>query len=385
MAQVVGNNQIKLDNGKVITPQTGGWYDGMQYWNGSLSQPGQINTQSNQQGAGGLVSKEVIAQTDPKNVAYIDAQRAKMGLTPSPTSGVPSATPQVTATPSGSVPSTATPSGELSGLNEAFGSKPSIDLPNLYNNLYQSSGITEQESSLRDKESKFLKAKGELSDNPFSSASMIDQRLQRLQRKYDEETTPIRNEIATKKADIETKLNLETKQFDINSETAKNALSYFNTLLSSGALDTASGEDIAEITRATGLSSSVIKSAVDSRKSKETDTQVITSTADDGTVTATVINPKTGDIIKQTSLGSVGNKQGNGSGLSVSQQQEADAQANRTSLASDVQRGATLSSIVGHYGGTLTIEEIYRIYNTYSPYGKASESLDQVKEGKFKS
>ena len=383
MATVVDPNKnlIKLDNGKTVTAQTGGWYDGMQYWGGSLSQPGQINTQSNQQGAGGLVSKEVIAQTNPNNVAYIDQQRAKMGLTPSPTSGVPS----VTNTPTGAVPTTATPSGGLSDLSGSFSSTPSIDLPNLYNNLYQSSGTTEKESSLRDLESKFLKAKGEISDNPFSNASMIDQRVQRLQRKYDEETTPIRNEIATKKADIETKLNLETKQFDINSETAKNALSYFNTLLSSGALDTASGEDIASITRATGLSSSIIQSAVNSRKSEKKDTQVITSTSDNGTVTATVINPKTGAIIQQTSLGTVGNKQGSGSGLSVGQQQEADAQANRTSLSSDVQRGATLSDVVGHYGGALTIEEIYRIYNTYSPYGKASESLDQVKEGKFKS
>lgn len=382
MAQVVDPNKnlIKLESGKTVTAQTGGWYDGQQYWNGSLSQPGQINTQSNQQGAGGLVSKEVIAQTNPNNVAYIDAQRAKMNLTPSPTSGVPS----VTNTPTGAVPTTATPSGGLSGLTGAFSNKPSIDLPNLYNSLYQSSGITEQEASLRDKEAKFLKAKGEISDNPFSSAGMVDQRLQRLQRKYDEETLPIRNEIETKKADIETKLNLETKQFDINSETAKNALSYFNTLLSAGALDTATGEDIAQITRATGLSSSIIKSAVDSRKQSKAETQVITSTSDDGTVTATVINPKTGDIVQQTSLGKVGNKQGSGSGLSVSQQQEADAQANRTSLASDVQRGATLSQVVGHYGGVLTIEEIYRIYNTYSPYGKAQESLEQVKEGKFK-
>ena len=382
MATVIDPNKnlIKLESGKTVSAQVGGWYDGQQYWNGSLSQPGQINTQSNQQGAGGLVSNEVIAQTDPKNVAYIQQQRQKMGLTPSPTTGVP----QVTATPTGSVPSTASPSGSLSGLNQAFSSTPSIDLPNLYNNLYLSSGITEKESSLRDKETKYLEAKGKISDNPFLSASMLDQRLKRLQDKYDQEVMPLKNEIATKKADIETKLNLETKQFDINSEQAKNSLSYFNTLLTSGALDNASGEDIADITRSTGLSSSIIQSAIGSRKAKEVDTQVITSTSDDGTVTATVINPKTGDIIQQTSLGNIGNKQGSGTGLSVTQQKEADDQVNRTNLASDVQKGATLASIVGHYGGALTIEEIYRIYNTYSPYGKAQESLEQVKEGKFK-
>ena len=44
--------------------QQGGWYGGRQYWNGSFSQPGQIHTESNQQGAGELVSKEVNLQSD---------------------------------------------------------------------------------------------------------------------------------------------------------------------------------------------------------------------------------------------------------------------------------------------------------------------------------
>lgn len=42
--------------------QQGGWYDSRQYWNGTFSQPGQIHPESNQQGAGQMVSAEVNAQ-----------------------------------------------------------------------------------------------------------------------------------------------------------------------------------------------------------------------------------------------------------------------------------------------------------------------------------
>jgi hypothetical protein len=39
--------------------QTGGWYQGRQYWNGTLSDPNVIHPESNQQGAGSAVNQEV--------------------------------------------------------------------------------------------------------------------------------------------------------------------------------------------------------------------------------------------------------------------------------------------------------------------------------------
>jgi len=49
----------------------GEWYQARQYWGGTLSQPGQINSLSDQQGAGQQVSKEVVNQTNPNNYSYI--------------------------------------------------------------------------------------------------------------------------------------------------------------------------------------------------------------------------------------------------------------------------------------------------------------------------
>lgn len=56
----------------------GGWYDGMQYWNGTFSAPGQIHAESDQKGAGQMVSKEVVSQTNPNNVAYLESRGAKL-------------------------------------------------------------------------------------------------------------------------------------------------------------------------------------------------------------------------------------------------------------------------------------------------------------------
>lgn len=285
-----------------------GWYPSAkggsyQYLNGTFGESGVIHPGSSQVGAGQAVSAEVNRQSDV-------AQGLKPGTIQNYLSKSPA--PPVATTPT-NIPSTqASLAGSGSGAGIAglgMGTQAPINLPDIYNNLYASSGISEKEQSLVEKERQFLEAKGKISDNPFLSASMIDQRLQRLQSKYDTETAPLKAEVAQKKADIETQLSLQTKQFDINSQASKNALSYFNTLLEAGALNNASGDDIAMITRSTGIPSSAIQSAIKAKTATKVDTQVITSTADNGTVTVSTIDKNTGAVINQTSLGKIGNVQ----------------------------------------------------------------------------
>jgi hypothetical protein len=302
MAQVVSGNQIRLNDGRTIQAEQGGWYDGQQFWGGTLSQPGQINSQSNQIGAGQPVSQEVIAQTNPANVSYINAERQRAGLTPAPS--VYNPTPQ----PSSRTPATTGASG--SGVG--FTAPETINLPKLYESLYVSSGIRDIESELMSKTNAYNTQVAKIKDNPYLSEATMTGRIKKIEEKFSADTQAIKNDIAMRKADIETKLNLETKQFDINSQQTQLAWQQFNTLLNSGALDNASGEDIANITRSTGISSSMIQSAIDaSKKSKEkpVNTQVIQSTNDAGVVTVSVINADTGEIINQQSLGSVGNVQ----------------------------------------------------------------------------
>lgn len=336
MAQVVNGSQVKLNDGKVIQAQQGGWYDGQQFWGGTLSQPGQINSMSNQQGAGQAVSKEVIAQTNPANVAYIDAQRKQAGLSPSP-SGAVSTLPSSPASAGGSGVGYTAP-------------VETINLPKLYEGMYASSGIRDIEMQLSEKTNQYNNAVAKIKDNPFLSEATMTGRLKKLEEKFNADSLNIKNDIAVKKADIETRLNLETKQFDINSQVARDELAKFNSLLQSGALAGASGEDVANITRSTGISSSMVMSAINAQKAKDVQSQVITSTADSGEVTATVLNTQTGEIISSQSLGFIGNKQTGGAGGTTATKSD---QSNKPLFAQALQASA---NSYGHVGPTTWVQ-----------------------------
>lgn len=285
MAQVTdpSKNLVKLDNGQTVTAQTGGWYDGQQYWGGTLGAPGSFNSQNNQPGQQGS------AYVAPENQSYIQKQQSNY-KPPSNSLNLPSV-PNPSLSPS---------SGAQTGGALTFSTTPTINLPDIYNNLYSSLGIADTEAKIKAIEERYQKAKAEITDNPFSNASMIDQRLKRLDDKYNAELIPLKNDVATKKADIETQINLQTKQYDINSTEAQTAMQRFETLLDAGALNNASTDDIANLTRLTGLSSSIIQSAIQNKiQSGYTTT---TKTFDDGTNEGFIIYTldNSGNIINQS-------------------------------------------------------------------------------------
>lgn len=78
MAQLLSNGKIKLNNGQIVSPQYGAYYDG-QAWNGNqLLAPG-LDFKGNK------ISNEVIAQTNPNNVDYIKKlQSGSASGSPSP-------------------------------------------------------------------------------------------------------------------------------------------------------------------------------------------------------------------------------------------------------------------------------------------------------------
>lgn len=364
MAEVIdpGRNLVKLDDGSVVTAQTGGWYNGQQYWGGSLGAPGQFNAQNNQPGQQGA------AYVAPENQAYIQQQQATYQA-PAPQSNP------------GGVPAPTAQTGGGGGVGYSF-NQPSIDLNSIYQNLTQSSGISDVEKQITDKTLAYNQAVASVKDNPYLSEATMSGRLSKLEDKYKADLAALNNQVATKKADVETQLNLQTKQFDINSQQAQTAFNQFTSLLSAGALDNASANDIAGITQATGLSSDMIYSAINTNKKKNQQTQIIQF--DDGTNQGySIIDPTTGEIIKTQTIAS--SKPSSSGGGTVSERQLADEQQTTQNLIGDIQRGATLRDVVGHYGvaGGLSVEDIYRIYNTYSPYGAAKEDIEDVKLGKF--
>lgn len=379
MAQTLGGGKVKLNNGQVISAQRGGWYDGQQFWDDTLSAPGVINNKSNQQGAGQKVSDEVIAQTNPANVPFVKQQQQTYQPTQNsqalPTNNETPMSMRAAAATS-STPTVAGVDGGVSSVSAGF-NQPTIDLPSFYKNLYGQSGISDLETKYSDMEKAYIEAKGTNNDNPFLSEATRVGREAKLQKLFDERTTNIKNDIATKKADIETQLNIQTKQFDINSQQAKLALDQFNTLLELGAFDGAGGEDIAQATRATGLSSSMIQNAVASRKAKNVKTSVISF--DDGSNQGfAVINSDTGEIIKKQSVAASKPEK-----VTQTVTKEAEKTANTENLITSIKNGVNLKSLINAFAGVLSIDDIYRLYNTNSPHGKANETLAEVKQGNF--
>lgn len=191
--------------------------------------------------------------------------------------------------------------GPATGAGMGMGStQPTINLPDLYNSLYSSSGISEFEKQLSDQTRQYNEAVSKINDNPFLSEASRTGRLQKLQTDFNNTTANTRNDIATRKADIETQLNLQTKQFDINSQQAQQELSKFSALLESGALNNVSPEDIANLTRTTGLSSNIIKSAIQQKiqSGLSTSIQSFDNGVDEG-FTIYTIDPQ-GNIVNQT-------------------------------------------------------------------------------------
>lgn len=350
MATVISGNTIKLNNGQTVQASQGGWYDGSQFWGGTLSAPGVINSQSNQVGAGQAVSEEVNRQTSVAaglapnaNQDYINAQRALQ----QPNKTAPMTTNYGA---SGSYGSTGAGGGIPGGMG-GF-TQPTLDLNALYQNLYKTAGIADLESQYSSQTKAFNDAQSKINDNPFLSEANRVGRAQKLQIDYNNATAGIQKDIATKKADVETQLNIATKQFDINSQAAKQALDQFNSLLESGALAGASGEDIANITRATGISSGMIQSAIEANKAKNVKSQTIQF--DDGNEMGyVVINEQTGEIIskqvigaskpsaaeEKAALGGGGSSGGSSSNLTSSQSNALTKSARAAIVTADTAKG----------------------------------------------
>lgn len=259
--------------------------------------------------------------------------------------------------------------------------QPTIDLPKLYDSLYSSSGISDIERGLSDKTNAYNQQVANIKDNPYLSEGTMTGRISKLTDKFNADQANIKNDIAMRKADVETKLNLQTKQFDINSKQAQLAWDQFNSLLNAGALDNASGEDIANLTRSTGISSGMIQSAIGVSKAKnapKVNTSVIQT--DDGTnVYAVVLNSDTGQVINRQVLGAstpttaeVKAELPSPGGKTPTKKQIADDKAAAPSQATqDAKSRMTLGTMMAlyqQYG--MTKQKIYDIYKANTPYAQ---------------
>jgi hypothetical protein len=185
--------------------QQGGWYNGQQYWNGTFSAPGVINSQSNQPGAGQAVNPLVVAATNAQqglapgtNEAYIAQQTAN------PTNPVTSGVLGGTAAPGATGGVTG---GATSAVEDVFNT-PEIQAAN--------SAITERQTAL-------ATAQLGINDNPFYSEATRVGKLASLQEKYLADIAPYQTQLTqlqdiakTKYAAQQTAAQTSTQTFTDN-------------------------------------------------------------------------------------------------------------------------------------------------------------------------
>lgn len=240
-------------------------------------------------------------------------------------------------------------SGGGLGLGGGLGTAPApLDLNALYDKLTTDSGIGNSQAELdalskqaADRLAAQNAATAKINDNPFYSEGTRVGRVAKLNDIGNADQTLLLNkqkvvadQISQKKADVQMKLSIAKQQFDINSAAATDALNKFNTLLASGALANASGADIAALTTATGLSSTMIQSAINAAKAKNVNTSTIQY--DDGINQGfLIINSDTGEIIKKeiVAASKPAKSGGSGSGGLTDTQQRAVTATARKSIA----------------------------------------------------
>ena len=353
--------------------QTGGWYSGYQYWNGTFAQQaGVIHPASNQQGAGQTVSSEVNAQGDAAqglapgtNQAYIDQQNA--------TNEGGSGTSGASAGVSG-----ASGTGVSGAMGEPQGE---VDLTGTYKGLLESSGVSALQDEYLEKERQFIEAKGKINDNPFLSEASRVGREAKITKLFNERTANLQNEIAMKKADVETMMNLHIKQLDMNSEATQRNIDNLNNFIAMGAFDGASGETIAEWTRKTGVSSDLILSAIEANKKGE-EPSLHYSENDSGEQFLTVVSSQ-GDVISQKSLG-IGGEDGGGGGSTSGNTESNFMQSAKTIRGKDIngQWWGEFPQLVANYAPYMSLEKIYQLYLKSSlgqQYGTPTEDAGEIK------
>src|SRR3990167_8045788 len=149
----------------------GGWYQGRQYWAGTLSDPGVIHPSSDQIGAGQAVSAEVNAQSaaqqgvSPQNFeGYLQQQRQQQPATAQPVAS------------SAGIP-TGTIEAGTSGAGVGFQAPEAINLPDIYKNLFASSGIKDVEATLAANAKAYSEQVSKIKDNPYLSEDRKSTRL----------------------------------------------------------------------------------------------------------------------------------------------------------------------------------------------------------------
>lgn len=257
------------------------------------------------------------------------------------------------------------------GLGGANG-QPMFDLVGATNAAYNTPEIQAANKAITDRQLALADAQAKINDNPFYSEATRVGKSQQLTQQANADITVQQNILAGLKADAEIKLNAQKGQYDINNDAYKTALSQFNNLVSQGAFDNASPQDLASTAAQTGIPVSMITSIAAASRKKNNPVNVVSATDNAGNLSLIAVDSN-GKVVNQTTIASVGGAKTTGTGSTKTSKTDYSDM-----LKQDARAGLTLSQVFAVYSGYLSADEIYQLYNSSSKYGPDKGKVENL-------
>lgn len=193
----------------------------------------------------------------------------------------------------------------VTGSSSGGGANGNFDLNQVYNNAMGSQEIKALEDTVNKKKQALATAQAGINDNPWYSEATRIGKSQKLSMQAQQELANLNDELAQKKADAQAKINIALKQYDINNQEYQNNLQKLNMLVSSGAINNASGSDLAQIALKTGLTTAMLKGIQAKASANQVKPLIKDYTDNNGNVSLVVIDPMTGQVISKQGIGTV--------------------------------------------------------------------------------
>lgn len=204
-------------------------------------------------------------------------------------------------------------------LSSAFAqAQPTINLQDVYDKALSTAGVSNYQAEadnvqkqIDERRQALATETSKINDNPFYSEATRVGRIAKLNAaaeqdigNFNTQATNAQNKVSAAKADAQVRLNIAKEQYNIQDAQYQKNLNMFNTMLTSGALNSASSSDIGQIAVSTGLSTSMIQSIVDASKAKEAEAhKPQLMTIDDGVNQKVVAVDSSGNIINSQIIG----------------------------------------------------------------------------------
>lgn len=173
----------------------------------------------------------------------------------------------------------------------------SIDLNGIYDSLFNTPEIQAKQAEVADVEKRRDEAITSNQNNPWYSQATRGGKIAAVKSDAERNLMRINNELTRLQTDAQIKYGIQMDQYNINRQAYQDALSLFNGLVNSGALQNANESDIANLSVRTGIPTSMINSIIANNQ-----TLTLRAYGDDSGQYVLALDPQ-GNVVNRSFLG----------------------------------------------------------------------------------